>query len=130
VAGATDENPLGYDGSSSAGSNLGPTNTDLLDRIVSQVDDLRAANGDRPIPVDMVTTSASGLDPHISPANADYQVARIAAARGMTEDAVREIVARHTQQPMLGFLGQPTVNVLELNLDLDGLLARVTVARP
>ena len=122
AAGATDENPLGYDASGSAGSNLGPTSADLIQRISDQVDELRAANGDRPIPVDMVTTSASGLDPHISPANADYQVARVAAARGMSEDAVREAVGRHTEQPQFGFLGQPTVNVLELNLDLDGLL--------
>jgi K+-transporting ATPase ATPase C chain len=112
----------GYDASGSAGSNLGPTSADLIQRISDQVDELRAANGDRPIPVDMVTASASGLDPHISPANADYQVARVAAARGTSEDAVREAVARHTEQPLLGFLGQPTVNVLELNLDLDGLL--------
>ena len=70
-----------------------------------------------------MTTSASGLDPDISPAAADYQVARVAAARGMTADAVRAVVARHTTQPLLGFLGEPRVNVLELNLDLDGLLA-------
>jgi K+-transporting ATPase ATPase C chain len=122
AAGATDENPLGYDASGSAGSNLGPTNADLIQRIADQVDELRAANGDQPIPVDMVTTSASGLDPHISPANADYQVPRVAAARGLTEDAVREAIARHTEQPILGFLGKPSVHVLELNLDLDGLL--------
>lgn len=112
----------GYDGMSSAGSNLGPTNAELIDRIVAEVDRLRAASGDRPVPVDLVTTSASGLDPHISPAAADYQVARVAEARGMSPDAVREFVTRHTEQPMLGFLGQARVNVLELNLDLDGLL--------
>jgi K+-transporting ATPase ATPase C chain len=123
AAGATDENPLGYDASSSAGSNLGPTNADLIDRISQSVDELRAANGDAPIPVDFITTSASGLDPHISPATAQYQVARVAEARGMSEDDVRAAVARHTEQPMLGFLGQPRVHVLELNLDLDGLLA-------
>jgi K+-transporting ATPase ATPase C chain len=123
AAGATDENPLGYDASSSAGSNLGPTNPDLIDRISQSVDELRAANGDAPIPVDFITTSASGLDPHISPATAEYQVARVAQARGVSEDDVRAAVARHTEQPMLGFLGQPRVHVLELNLDLDGLLA-------
>jgi K+-transporting ATPase ATPase C chain len=111
----------GYDGSASAGSNLGPSSQDLIDRITSEVDRLRAINGGGPVPVDLVTTSASGLDPHISPAAAEYQVARVAAARGMTEDAVRSIVARHTEGLTLGFLGQSPVNVLELNLDLDGL---------
>jgi K+-transporting ATPase ATPase C chain len=123
VAGATDENPLGYDGTASAGSQYGPTNEDLIKRVSEQVAALRAENGDMPIPVDMVTTSASGLDPHISPASAEYQVARVASARGMSEDDVRAAVARHTEQPMLGFLGQSRVNVLLVNLDLDGLLA-------
>jgi K+-transporting ATPase ATPase C chain len=86
------------------------------------VDQLRAANGNAPVPVDLVTTSASGLDPEISPAAADYQVARIATARGITQAAVRAAIARHTQQPLLGFLGEPRVNVLLVNLDLDGLL--------
>ena len=122
AAGATDQNPLGYDASSSAGSNLGPTNQDLLDRINQSVADYQAANGNAPIPVDLITTSASGLDPDISPAAAEYQVARVAKARGMSEDDVRAAVARHTEQPLLGFLGEPRVHVLELNLDLDGLL--------
>jgi K+-transporting ATPase ATPase C chain len=122
AAGVTDANPNGYDGTASAGSNLGPTSQALIDRITKQVDELRQANGNAPIPVDLVTTSASGLDPDISPAGAEYQVARVAKARGISDDAVRQAVARHTEQPFLGFLGEPRVNVLELNLDLDGLL--------
>jgi len=112
----------GHDGMSSAGSNLGPTSQALVDRVTAEVDRLRAANGEAPIPVDLVTTSASGLDPHISPEAAAYQVARIATARGITQDVVRAAIERHTQRPMLAFLGQSTVNVLEVNLDLDGLL--------
>lgn len=121
-AGVTPSNPAGYDGTASAGSNLGPTSAALIANIQAQIDRLHAADGNAPIPVDLVTASASGLDPDISPAAADYQVARVAAARGMTQDAVRAIVARHTTQPLLGFIGEPVVNVLELNLDLDGLL--------
>jgi K+-transporting ATPase ATPase C chain len=119
-AGATDENPCGYDASSSAGSNLGPASADLIDRITAEVDRLREANGDGPVPVDLVTTSASGLDPDISPAAAEYQVARVAEARGLSDDDVRAAVARHTEGQLLGFIGQPRVNVLLLNLDLDG----------
>jgi K+-transporting ATPase ATPase C chain len=114
----------GYDANSSAGSNLGPTNEALIQRIQEQVDSLRAENGDTPIPVDLVTTSASGLDPDISPAAAQYQVARVAKARAMSEADVQAAVARHTEGAFLGFIGQPRVNVLLLNLDLDGLLAR------
>jgi K+-transporting ATPase ATPase C chain len=121
-AGATTSNPGGYDGTSSAGSNLGPTSSALIDAVTAQVDRLRAANGNAPIPVDLVTASASGLDPDISPAGAEYQVARVAAARGLTVAAVRDAVTRHTTQPLFGFIGEPVVNVLQLNLDLDGLL--------
>jgi len=112
----------GYDGGASGGSNLGPTSRALIDRISAEVDRLRAANGDGPVPVDLVTTSASGLDPHISPAAEAYQVARVAVARGMSVADIEAAVARHTEQPVLGFLGQARVHVLELNLDLDGLL--------
>src|SRR5450756_1776831 len=112
----------GCDATLSGGSNLAPTSQALIDRITAQVDALRKESGNAPIPVDLVTTSASGLDPDISPAAAEYQVARVAQARGMTADQVRALVAKHTSQPILGFLGAATVNVLELNLDLDGLL--------
>jgi K+-transporting ATPase ATPase C chain len=112
----------GYDPTSSGGSNLSSTSQALITAITQRVDALRAANGNAPIPLDLVTASASGLDPDISPAAADYQVARVAKARGMTEDAVRAAVARHTSQPFLGFIGAAGVHVLQLNLDLDGLL--------
>jgi len=112
----------GYDGTSSAGSNLGPTSNALIDLITASIDQMRAANGGGPVPIDLVTTSGSGLDPDISPAAAEYQVARVATARGMTVDAVRAAVARHSDGSFLGFIGEPTVHVLALNLDLDGLL--------
>jgi K+-transporting ATPase ATPase C chain len=112
----------GYDPTLSGGTNLSSTSQTLITAISKRVDALRAANGNAPIPVDLVTASASGLDPDISPAAAEYQVSRVAKARGMTEDQVRALVAKHTAQPFLGFIGAAGVHVLELNLDLDGLL--------
>jgi len=112
----------GYDPTASGGSNLSSTSKALIDAITARVDAERKANGNAPVPIDLVTASASGLDPDISPAAADYQVGRVAKARNITEDAVRAAVSRHTSQPFLGFIGAATVRVLELNLDLDGLL--------
>jgi K+-transporting ATPase ATPase C chain len=107
----------------SSGSNYGPLNPALLEAVQARIDALKAADPGNtdPIPVDLVTASGSGLDPHISPASALYQVPRVARERGLSEDVVRQLVAEHTQARQLGFLGEPTVNVLELNLALDAL---------
>ena len=114
--------PMPYNAASSGGSNLGPTNPDLTKAVGQRIAALRKADpgNDAPIPVDLVTSSASGLDPHISPAAAEYQVGRVAKARGLDAQIVRQLVARHTEQRTLGLLGEPRVNVVELNLDLDG----------
>jgi len=109
----------GYDATASGGSNLGPTNKALIDRVNASVQQLQPTNPNVTVPVDLVTTSGSGLDPDISPASAEYQVSRVASERGMSEQDVRAVVSKHTKGRQLGFLGERRVNVLDLNLDLD-----------
>lgn len=109
----------GYDAANSAGSNLGPTNQKLIDRVKKDVASAQADNPAMPVPIDLVTTSASGFDPHITPAAAEYQLPRIAKARSVTVEQLRALLAKHTEGRQLGILGEPRVNVLELNLELD-----------
>ena len=113
----------GYDAANSAGSNLGPTNQKLLDRIQSDAKTLHEENPAQFVPVDLLTTSASGFDPDITPAAAEFQISRVARERGLQEAALRDLVTKHTAQRDLGLLGEARVNVLELNLALDDLAA-------
>lgn len=109
----------GYDATASNGSQYGPTNQKLIDRVKEAVATAQAENSDTPVPIDLVTASASGLDPEISPAAAVFQLRRVAKARGIDEAQLQQLLAKHTARRQFGFLGEPRVNVLELNLDLD-----------
>ncbi len=111
----------GYDAANSGGTNLGPTNQKLIDRVKGDVAHLQAENPGQPVPIDLVTTSASGLDPDITPAAAEFQVPRLARERGLSGAQARQIIDQHTSNRQLGFLGEPRVNVLEVNLALDQL---------
>ena len=108
-----------YNAANSGGSNLGPTSKPLIDRIQGDVDKLKAENPSAQVPADLVTTSGSGLDPHVSPEAALFQIPRVAKARNLPENRVRQLVGKNTRPPLMGLLGEPRVNVLELNLDLD-----------
>jgi potassium-transporting ATPase KdpC subunit len=109
----------GYDAANSGGTNLGPTNQKLIDRVQSDAKSLHEENSTQPIPVDLITTSASGLDPDITPAAAEFQIPRVAHERGLQESVLRDLVQKHTAQRDFGLLGEARVNVLELNLALD-----------
>ena len=109
----------GYDPTNTNGSQLGPTNQKLIDRVKGDVSAAHAENPNEPVPIDLVTGSASGLDPHITPAAADFQLPRVAKERGTTVDQLRALVQKHTEDRQFGFLGEPRVNVLQLNLELD-----------
>jgi potassium-transporting ATPase KdpC subunit len=111
----------GYDAANSGGSNLGPTNRKLIENVAANVKAAQAENPNTPVPIDLVTTSASGIDPHVSPAAAAFQIPRVARERGTSEAEVRAVVEAHTDARQLGFFGEARVNVLELNLALDDL---------
>jgi potassium-transporting ATPase KdpC subunit len=116
--------PAPYNAANSGGSNLGPTNKALIERVQGDVDKLKQENPSAAVPIDLVTTSGGGLDPHISPAAALFQVTRVAKARNLPEDQVRKLVDDNTEGRMLGLLGEPRVNVLALNLELDRVATR------
>jgi potassium-transporting ATPase KdpC subunit len=121
---ATKTVPAPYNAANSGGSNLGPTNRTLIERVQADLEKLKQENPSTVVPIDLVTTSASGLDPHISPAAALFQVARVAKARNLAEDRVRQLVQQHTEGRLFGLLGEPRVNVLALNLALDSASSR------
>ena len=121
---ATKTVPAPYNAANSGGSNLGPSNKALIDRVQADIDALKKENPSQPVPIDLVTTSGSGLDPDISPEAAYFQVPRVAKVRNLSEERVRQLVNEHIQERFLGILGEARVNVLQLNIALDGLSAR------